>query len=190
MKKQEKGITLIALIITIVVLMILAVVTINSVKDEGIITHAQNAAQKYNEEKKNEQEKLASIENEINKYINKWWLLTEEEKTQMPIDSAGQRFVAMNSNEIGTATKVIVLFDDLTIAIVDVDGNEFYYFTWNEEITVDNIEAYKWYHGKDTENMSDFVKYIGVSPIAKEEFENGVINSESYLQKIIDSFNE
>ena len=52
--KTQKGITLIALIITIVVLMILAVVSINAVKDGGIITHAQNAATAYNKAQNDE----------------------------------------------------------------------------------------------------------------------------------------
>ena len=56
--KTQKGITLIALIITIVVLMILAVVTINAVKDGGIIQHAQDAATEYNTAKDTEEERL------------------------------------------------------------------------------------------------------------------------------------
>ena len=46
-KNLEKGITLIALIITIVVLLILAVVTISAVQDGGIIQHAKNATNEY-----------------------------------------------------------------------------------------------------------------------------------------------
>ena len=48
MKKENKGITLIALIITIVVLLILAVVTISAVNEGSIFAHANNAATKYN----------------------------------------------------------------------------------------------------------------------------------------------
>jgi len=47
MKKQEKGITLVALIITIIVLLILAVVAIQEITGDGIITKAKNAAEKY-----------------------------------------------------------------------------------------------------------------------------------------------
>ena len=44
MKKQERGITLIALVVTIVVLLILAAVSISMLGGEnGIITQAQNA---------------------------------------------------------------------------------------------------------------------------------------------------
>ena len=56
--KTQKGITLIALIITIIVLLILAVVTINSVKDSGIITHAQSAVDTYKEKEEEEKQTL------------------------------------------------------------------------------------------------------------------------------------
>ena len=45
--KTQKGITKIALIITILVLLILAVVAIGTVQNTGIITHAQNAKSQY-----------------------------------------------------------------------------------------------------------------------------------------------
>ena len=47
MNKLKKGITLIALIITIVILLILAVVTINAIQGEGIISYAKNAQSGY-----------------------------------------------------------------------------------------------------------------------------------------------
>ena len=56
--KKEKGITLIALIITIIVLLILAGVALNSIFGQGsLIGNAQNAVDEYN--KKVEEEKLA-----------------------------------------------------------------------------------------------------------------------------------
>ena len=56
MKKTriQKGITLIALIITIVVLLIIATVTIGAVQDSKIITHAEKSAKDYNQAKVNE----------------------------------------------------------------------------------------------------------------------------------------
>ena len=48
--KQNKAITLIALIITIIVLLILAVVTISAVNEGSIFAHANNAATRYKEE--------------------------------------------------------------------------------------------------------------------------------------------
>ena len=56
--KTQKGITLVALIITIVVLLILATVTINSIQNDGIINKAKNAAEKFNKAQENEAELL------------------------------------------------------------------------------------------------------------------------------------
>jgi type II secretory pathway pseudopilin PulG len=60
--RTEKGITLIALIITIVVLLILAVVAINSIQNYGIISHAGNTANTYNQAVKKEQSSLLDYE--------------------------------------------------------------------------------------------------------------------------------
>ena len=67
--KEEKGLTLVALIITIVVLLILAVVAIGAVQDSNIIGHAQNAAGSYNQAKGNEVDTLTKYEEEIEKYV-------------------------------------------------------------------------------------------------------------------------
>ena len=52
--KQDKGITLIALIITIVVLLIIVVVTIGTITESNIIGYAENAAKGYNSAKDEE----------------------------------------------------------------------------------------------------------------------------------------
>ena len=65
---QEQGITLIALIITIVVLLILAVVAINSIKEDGIISKAEQAANKYNESVNNEADRLDEYLELLNRY--------------------------------------------------------------------------------------------------------------------------
>ena len=67
--KAQKGITLIALIITIVILLILALVTIGAVKDSKIIDHAQNASSEYTVEQEKEQIGLALGEWQIQKVI-------------------------------------------------------------------------------------------------------------------------
>ena len=57
-RKGEKGITLVALIITIIVLLILAVVAIKAVQGDGIIQHAKNARDEYEQAQTNEQTTL------------------------------------------------------------------------------------------------------------------------------------
>ena len=61
-QKNEQGITLIALVITIIILLILAGVVLSIVFNGGIIEKSQNAVDSYNYSSKNETEKLSDLE--------------------------------------------------------------------------------------------------------------------------------
>ena len=64
--KKNKGITLIALILTIIILLILAMVTINAITgDDDLIGYSKNAAGKYQEEQENENGLLQSYLNKM-----------------------------------------------------------------------------------------------------------------------------
>ena len=72
--KNNKGITLIALIITVIIMLILVAVTINVVINSGIIVSAKNAAQKtenaYEEEAQVESKiKVGEEEQTLNEYL-------------------------------------------------------------------------------------------------------------------------
>ena len=67
MAKERRGVTLIALVITIIVLLILAGVTIAMLTgDNGIISKAMQAKNKTEEARKTEEAGLKKIENYIN----------------------------------------------------------------------------------------------------------------------------
>ena len=66
--KKEKGITLIALIITIIILMILAMVSISLVVNSGIITKAKHGVDTYTDEDITEQMKLAYAEYQMGRF--------------------------------------------------------------------------------------------------------------------------
>ena len=69
--KQKNGITLIALVITIIVLLILAGVSIAMLTGQnGILTQAQNAKNRTEEAREEEQNRLSEYEDYINKYTN------------------------------------------------------------------------------------------------------------------------
>lgn len=71
MFKKEKGITLVALVVTIVVLLILAGVSLSLVLgNNGIIKHAQNASQEYQAASGNEQLTLTNAEKATEKLVN------------------------------------------------------------------------------------------------------------------------
>ena len=63
--KLQKGITLVALVITIIVLIILAAVAIGAIQNKGIIKYAQNASADYEVAEKEEQSVLASLLDKI-----------------------------------------------------------------------------------------------------------------------------
>ena len=68
MKKTQRGITLIALIITIVILSILAVVTVNAIHGDGIIAYATNSADAYNTAAGTEKSLLETYVDKLNQY--------------------------------------------------------------------------------------------------------------------------
>ena len=71
LKRKERGITLIALVITIIVLLILAGVSIAMLTGEnGILTQAQNAKNRTEEAKGEEENRLNEYNNIINNYVN------------------------------------------------------------------------------------------------------------------------
>ena len=73
MFKKERGITLIALIVTIIVLLILAGVTISlAIKDQGIFTKAKKAGTKYKEQEAAEQTGLNTADEEMQNVMNEY----------------------------------------------------------------------------------------------------------------------
>ena len=68
--RMDKGITLVALIITIVVLLILAAVAIGTVQNSDIIGYAGNASNTYTIEQGKENEAIKDAEKLLNQYAN------------------------------------------------------------------------------------------------------------------------
>ena len=67
--KTQKGITLIALILTIVVLLILASAAINEMQNKGILSYAENTANKFNQAQSDEKDVLGGYLNYLKENI-------------------------------------------------------------------------------------------------------------------------
>lgn len=67
--KQQKGITLIALIITIVILLVLAAVAIQAIKKDGLIGKAEDAATAYNGRVDQENGDLVTFKEYLNNFM-------------------------------------------------------------------------------------------------------------------------
>ena len=84
MKKGSRGITLIALVITIIVLLILAGITINiTVGQRGILARAQEAKIETRAGKVEEERDLWIMDREIAKSIGKTLISMEEKLTEL-----------------------------------------------------------------------------------------------------------
>ena len=71
LKKQVKGITLVALVVTIIVLLILAGVAINlSIGEDGIFRRAKEGAEIYQNASQNEKIEIDKVSNYIDDYLN------------------------------------------------------------------------------------------------------------------------
>ncbi len=71
MLKGQKGITLVALVITIIVLLILAGITISmTIGQRGILNRAKEAGQNYQNAAKQEEKDLLDINDEMENIVN------------------------------------------------------------------------------------------------------------------------
>ena len=70
LKKENKGITLVALVITIIILLILATISIQSLTNTGLFAKAQEAKEKTQNAEKNQARILNEYEDELNKYVS------------------------------------------------------------------------------------------------------------------------
>lgn len=110
--KEQRGITLVALIITIIVLLILAMVAIKGVQGDGIFVHAQNARDNYNRAKVEEKVKLA---------LNEWNIVKNTDSSASLKDFLIAKFGTENV-EGAEEGPYIVLVDGYK-ATIDKDGN-------------------------------------------------------------------
>ena len=68
---RKQGITLIALVITIIILLILAGITISALTNQGLLKNAKEATNRTENAQKEEQELLNQYEDELNNYLSK-----------------------------------------------------------------------------------------------------------------------
>ena len=67
--KHSKGITLVALVVTIIILLILAGISIAQLTGNGLFEEAKIAKEKYKNAQDDEEDKIAKYSNEIERYV-------------------------------------------------------------------------------------------------------------------------
>ena len=137
--KNKNGITLVALVVTIIILLILAGITISSLTNTGLFAKAQEAKEKTQNAEENQAKILNEYEDELNKYIsgdiktpvkkvsdNIGNVLSTTDNTELE-DAYGNKIVVpagfkivsnSDTNNVTTVDKGIVIED----ATVDSEG--------------------------------------------------------------------
>ena len=111
-KLKEKGITIVALVVTVIILLILAGVTLNmTLSQNGLFSRAQNAAKKTNEEKEIEQRQFTIAEAAMN-FENTEYRDKNGDKVTIPAGFAVSKIEGENVVDDG-------------LVIIDSKGNEF-----------------------------------------------------------------
>ncbi len=133
---RERGITLIALVVTIIILLILSGVTLDiALSDNGLFKRAQEAADKYKKAQEDEEDILEELENQLDNLTSirdakasKY----EFEKTRTLSDINGNKVVIPGKFHIASDSGITV---QEGIVIEDSDGNQ---FVW---VPVSNING-------------------------------------------------
>ena len=116
MKNNQKGITLVALVITIIILLILAGISISALTGSGLLAKAQDAEKKYDNAQAEESKTLLGYESLIDEYVTGVKKITDTDDTKPSQAMPEEATVIENNPSKG-------------IVIVDKKGNE---WTWVE----------------------------------------------------------
>ena len=159
LSKENYGITLVALVITIILLLILAGISIQAMTNTGIFAQAQQAKEKY----KNKQSEEGQILNEFEQKLGNYQLPenTEDEPQDIGIEVAlkdewGTEAVKYTKTSDGTEVTEITKVS--TVYAVSIGNGEtvpvpkgFYYVggNFNTGVIISDNEADKYEKGKD-----------------------------------------
>ncbi len=181
---QENGITLVALIITIIVLVILAAVTISTLVQDQFIDTAMKGAENYAVAQSNEVSMLNGMENTLNgaiktiKAINGYEIMTETQtingekigKSQNPTIPKGFKPVNTSTSNWGNgdeAPSENAVNNGLVIE--DETGNQFVWIPVTETLRTENLNETVTFEKKEYDDMKASVEKYGGFYIGRYE---------------------
>ena len=97
LKNKDKGITLIALVITIIILLILAGISISVLTNQGLFKNAKIAQNATEKAEKEQGQRLNEYEDEINKYLNN---ANEDEKIGLITDNINKELSKTDNTKL------------------------------------------------------------------------------------------
>ncbi len=97
LRNKDKGITLIALVITIIILLILAGISISALTNQGLFKNAKAAQNATEKVEKEQGQRLNEYEDEINKYLNN---ANEDEKIGLIADNINKELSKTDNTKL------------------------------------------------------------------------------------------
>ena len=193
--REKQGITLIALVVTIVVLLILAGVSIAMLTgDNGILTQAQNAKNRTEEAQREEENILTGYENYINSATNQvldddlpgnedlktfitQWSVADGETIVLPIYEKQETDEERGEKETYFNYNFIVDYGDGTIAEItsfdDEDRNHTYQTAGTYDVKITGMcEGWSFYNVGDSATNLIQIKQWGVIQVKHIDFGN------------------
>ena len=109
-KNKDRGITLVALVITIIILLILATISIQSLTNTGLFKNAQKAKDETQNAAENQAKVLNEYEDELNKYISGTPTTPPAPQVKKVADNIGSVLSATDNTELQDAfgNKIVV----------------------------------------------------------------------------------
>ena len=109
-KNKDRGITLVALVITIIILLILATISIQSLTNTGLFKNAQKAKDETQNAAENQAKILNEYEDELNKYISGTPTTPPAPQVKKVADNIGSVLSATDNKELQDAygNKIVV----------------------------------------------------------------------------------
>ena len=193
--REKQGITLIALVVTIVVLLILAGVSIAMLTgDNGVLTQAQNAKNRTEEAQREEENILTGYENYINSATNQvldddlpgneelktfitQWSVTNGETIVLPIYEKQETDEERGEKETYFNYNFTVDYGDGTVAEITSFDDEDRYHTYstagNYDVKINGLcEGWSFYNVGDSASNLTQIKQWGVVQAKHIDFGN------------------
>ena len=205
-KYKQSGITLIALVITIIVLLILAGISIAMITGQnGILTNAQKAAEETKKAENLEQEKLEELEEisespdgnyirnddlEENNYLKSFiteWTVEANEQIILPIYEKEEEDYERGEKETYFNYNFTVDYGDGTVVEVTSFDDEDRMHTYKEagtyKVKIDGLcESWSFYHINDMENRAKITKLAQWGVIGAKHYDfAGCVNLEGEI---------
>ncbi len=171
--KNSKGITLVALIITIIVLLILAMVSIRLVINNGIVEKGQTAVNSYQYGEIKEKITLAFREYQMGKMENSNYSFEEALENagvnakSVTLENETEYMVVVDTNK-GEKTFVLTLDGHISEANVETNPQEqntekIFYFARPNNWVGDTVYCYLWGKDANNEDITNAQSFPGVA---------------------------